>query len=107
MADIRHQSSVLDLDALLHRIPELIRRIVQFEALSIYLLDERRSELRIAYSVGYPEGVADHVRLAVGEGLVGSAVELRSTIISNDLEHEARYLKVVPGMSSTVVVPPG
>jgi sigma-B regulation protein RsbU (phosphoserine phosphatase) len=101
----RQVTSVLDLDALLHRIPELIRRLVTFEALAIFLLDDRRAELRIAYAVGYPEGSVERIRLAVGQGLVGSAVEKREPIISNDLEHERRYVNVVPGMVSTVVVP--
>jgi sigma-B regulation protein RsbU (phosphoserine phosphatase) len=101
----RQVTSVLDLDALLRRIPDLIRRLVQFEALAIFLLDDRKSELRIAYGVGYPEGAAGEVHLKVGEGLVGAAVERREPVISNDLEHEGRYVKVVPGMVSTVVVP--
>ena len=102
----RQVTSVLDLDALLHRIPDLISRIVQFEALAIFLLDDRKSELRIAYSVGYPAGASEEIRLPVGEGLVGWAVQHREpVIISHDLCHDPRYVRVVPGMASTVVVP--
>ncbi len=62
----RQVTSVLDLDTLLARIPELVRRLLRFEALAVFLLDDRRGELRIAYSVGYPEGAGDRVRLRVG-----------------------------------------
>jgi sigma-B regulation protein RsbU (phosphoserine phosphatase) len=101
----RQVTSVLDFDALLHRIPELIRRIVQFEALAIFLLDDRKSELRIAYSVGYPDGASDEILLPVGHGLVGTAVAERKPQISNDLTHDPHYVSVVPGMASTIVVP--
>ena len=52
----RDVTSVLDLDELLPKIPELIGRLTKFQAFAVYLLDEPRQELRVAYSVGYPEG---------------------------------------------------
>ena len=53
----REVTSVLDLEELLAKIPQLIARLTRFSAFSVYLLDERRQELRIAYAVGYPEEV--------------------------------------------------
>src|SRR4029077_19097565 len=51
----RQVTAVLDLDDLLARIPELIGRLIAFDAFAVYLLEERRGELRVAYSRGYPE----------------------------------------------------
>src|ERR1700752_1926586 len=70
----REVTSVLDLEELLQKIPELISRITKFKAFAVYLLDPKRSELTIAYSVGYPPDVARTLRMKVGEGLVGAAV---------------------------------
>ena len=53
----REVTSVLDLEELLAKIPQLIARLTRFSAFSVYLLDERRQDLRIAYAVGYPEEV--------------------------------------------------
>ena len=50
----RQVTAVLDLDELLAQIPKLIARLIEFDAFSVYLLDERRGEMRGAYSVGYP-----------------------------------------------------
>ena len=50
----REVSSVLDLDALLERIPKLISRLTNFTVFSVYLLNSS-GELSIAYAVGYPE----------------------------------------------------
>jgi len=101
----RQVTAVLDLDDLLSQIPGFIARLIRFDAFAVYLLDEHRGELRIAYPVGYPEGVAAQVRLRVGEGLVGSAVAARRPILAADLAAEGRYLGLVPDMRSAIVVP--
>ena len=54
----REITSVLDLDELLPKLPLLIARITKFNAFAVYLLDPKRDELSIAYSVGYPETAA-------------------------------------------------
>ena len=70
----REVTSVLDLDELLRKIPELIARLTHFRAFAVYLLDAEKNELTIAYSVGYPDEVARTLRVKVGHGLVGTAV---------------------------------
>ena len=70
----RDVMSVLDLEELLARIPQLIAKLTRFNAFSVYLLDEQRQDLRIAYAVGYPEDAAAAQRLTVGQGVVGAAV---------------------------------
>ena len=49
---------MLDLEELLEKIPQLIARLTQFSAFSVYLLDEKRNELKVAYAVGYPREIA-------------------------------------------------
>ena len=100
----RQVTAVLDLDELLAKIPILIGRLISFEALAVYLLDERRSELRAAYTVGYPPS-DDPPRLALGDGLVGAAVASQQPLVVNDLGSDPRYVEFVPGMASEIVVP--
>jgi sigma-B regulation protein RsbU (phosphoserine phosphatase) len=100
----RQVASVLDPDDLLHQIPRLIGRLISFEAFAVYLLDERRGELRIAYDVGYPEAEKPR-RLRLGKGLVGVAVESEQPVLVNDLKTDPRYIEFVPGMNSEIVVP--
>src|SRR6187200_3376762 len=71
----REITAVLDLEELLAKIPQLIARLTKFSAFSVYLLDEKRQELRIAYAVGYPDAALLNMRLRVGQGVVGAAVE--------------------------------
>ena len=101
----REVTSVLDLDELLAKIPQLIARLTRFSAFSVYLLDERRQDLRIAYAVGYPEEVLPHLRLSVGQGVVGAAVQEGRPILINDIRQEPRYKGPLRNMLSQLAVP--
>ena len=101
----REVTSVLDLDELLAKIPQLIARLTRFSAFSVYLLDERKQDLRIAYAVGYPEEVLPHLRLPVGQGVVGAAVEEGRPILVNDIRKEPRYKGPLRNMLSQLAVP--
>ena len=98
-------TSVLDQDELFKKIHELLGRLIPFDAFAVYLLHPTRPELSIAYPFGYPEGVAEQVRLQVGEGLVGTAVAERRPVLSHDVQSEARYKNLVPGIRAALVMP--
>src|SRR5436190_9042420 len=101
----REVTSVLDLDRLLHRIPELIARLIKYQAFAVYLLDSKRNELAVAYSVGYAPELARTLRLKVGEGLVGAAVAEGRPVLVNDVHADPRYVEAVAGSSAELVVP--
>jgi phosphoserine phosphatase RsbU/P len=100
----REVTSVLDLEELLAKIPQLIARLTKFNAFSVYLLDEKRQELRIAYAVGYPDA-QPNMRLRVGQGVVGAAVEEGRPILVNDIRQEPRYMGPLRNMLSQLAVP--
>jgi phosphoserine phosphatase RsbU/P len=100
----RRVASVLDIDELLRQIPRLIGRLISFEAFAIYLLDERRGELRTAYTIGYPESGEPAV-LKPSMGLVGTAVRNEQPLLVNDVASDPRYVETVPGVQSELVVP--
>src|SRR6478735_9206150 len=99
----RQVASVVDFDELLQRIPELIRRLIQFDAFAVYLLDEKRGELRIGYAVGYPD-VPDF-RVKLSEGIVGQVVATKQALVLDDVTADPHYIEVVPGMASSIAVP--
>jgi sigma-B regulation protein RsbU (phosphoserine phosphatase) len=72
---------------------------------SVYLLDERRQDLHIAYAVGYPEEVVRTFRLQVGQGVIGAAVAEKRPMLVDDVDNDPRYLKIVPGVHSQLAVP--
>src|SRR6185369_16391256 len=101
----REVTSVLDLADLLEKIPQLIAQITRFSAFAVYLLDESRQELHIAYAVGYPDDVVRTLRLKVGQGVVGAAVEQGRPILVNDIGKEPRFMGPLRNMVSQLAVP--
>jgi sigma-B regulation protein RsbU (phosphoserine phosphatase) len=101
----REVTSVLDLADLLAKIPQLIAQITRFSAFAVYLLDEERQELHIAYAVGYPDDVMRTLRLKVGQGVVGAAVEQGRPILVNDIGKEPRFMGPLRNMVSQLAVP--
>ena len=96
----RQVASVIEFDELLQRIPELIGRLIPFDAFAVYLLDERRGDLSIAYAVGYPDA---GFKLQASEGIVGQVVATQQAMVLGDVSLDPHYIEVVPGMSSTSI----
>lgn len=101
----REVMSVLDLEELLAKIPQLIARLTRFSAFAVYLLDDAHEELRIAYAVGYPESARETQRLRLGQGVVGAAVQEGRPILVNDIRREPRYQGPHRNMLSQLAVP--
>ena len=101
----REVSAVLNVDELLRRIPRLIARLTSFTVFSVYMLDERRQDLRIAYAEGYPLDLVLNFRLKVGQGIVGAAVAEQKPILVNNVHEDPRYLGLVSGVNAQLAVP--
>src|SRR5262245_43479391 len=101
----REVSAVLDVDELMRRIPRLIAKLTSFTVFSVYMLDESRQELRIAYAEGYPLDLVLNFRLKVGQGIVGAAVAEQKPIRVNNVHEDSRYLGLVPGANAQLTVP--
>ena len=87
------------------QIPRLIGRLISFDAFAVYLLDERRGELRIGVLGRLSgRGRADPAE-ARATGLVGAAVASEQPLLVNDVHADPRYIEFVPGMDSELVVP--
>lgn len=100
----RQVASVIDFDTLLQRIPELIGRLIPFDAFAVYLYDEKRERLTIAYAVGYPADTTGFT-IASTEGVVGRVVRTLDAVVIGDVAGDPDYVSVVPGMASTLAVP--
>jgi sigma-B regulation protein RsbU (phosphoserine phosphatase) len=99
----RQVASVIDADELLPRIPELVGRLIPFDAFAVYLYDEKREELTVAYAVGYPD--TSRIRLRLHQGVVGRAVASEQAVALGDTSTDPGYIAVVPDMRSTLAVP--
>ncbi|MFN7934216.1 MAG: GAF domain-containing protein [Bryobacteraceae bacterium] len=97
-------SSILAVDELLRRIAEAMRKLVNFDAFNILLVDEQQKVLRNRFSMRYDQRVEiDNIPL--GNGITGAAVEAREPVKVNDTLTDPRYIASHPDIQSEVAVP--
>jgi len=101
----REVTSVLDLDELFEKIPQLLSRLTAFKAFAVWLVDEKRQDLRIAYAVGYPDDVKRSFRLAIGQGIVGTVVAEGRSLVVDDVLADPRYVGHMTDVRSQIAVP--
>lgn len=97
-------SFTLDLDELMARIAEVVKRAIDYEVFAILLLNEKTRELRVRFSIGHPE-LVQNLRIKVGEGIVGRAAESRRAVLVNDVRADPAYIPSLPSVRSELAVP--
>ncbi len=98
-------NTTLDLDTLLTRVAEVVRRVLDFEIFAILLLHEKRQELRPRFQIGHIPGAVEGLRIKVGAGVTGKAVERREAVLVNDVSEVEFYISAHPGVRSELAVP--
>jgi phosphoserine phosphatase RsbU/P len=98
-------NTTLDLDTLLQRVAEMVKRVIDYEIFSILLLNERAQELRFRFQIGHLPEVAERIRVKVGEGVTGRAVQERTAILVDDVSKDTDYIEAVPRVRSELAVP--
>ena len=97
-------NSTLEMDKLLARVAELVRQVIEYEIFAILLLNERTHELRMRFQIGHTPEV-ERMKIKVGEGIVGTAVEQRRSVLVDDVRTEPRYINAHPLVRSELAVP--
>src|ERR1051326_1974235 len=98
-------NTTLDLDTLLQRVAEVVKRVIDYQIFSILLLNERHQDLRFRFQIGHLPEVAERIRVKVGEGVTGRAVKERRTILVDDVSKDQSYIEALPRVRSELAVP--
>src|ERR1700733_13572197 len=93
-------NTTLDLETSLRRVAELVRKVIDYEIFAILLLNEHHQELYVRFSVGYPPGVAERLRVKMGHGVTGRAAQTRQTVLVPDVTTEESYIEALPNVCS-------
>jgi phosphoserine phosphatase RsbU/P len=101
----REISSILDVEELLRRAAELVKRVIDYQILSILLYDEAQHVFRHRLDVKHGQRVQGKLRVAATEGLVGAAASLREPVLAPDVSTDPRYLMVNPETRSELAIP--
>ena len=98
-------ASILELDPLLERVGQLLRRLIDYQMFSIMLLDEKGETLITRYAWRFGSVHAPMRRIAIANGLVGAAVREWRPINVADVRKDPRYLPMNEETRSELVVP--
>src|SRR2546427_7180368 len=101
----RETGSILEVEELLRRAAEQIKRVIDYQILSIMLYDEEQKIFRHRLDVKHGQRVQGKLRVAASEGIVGAAATLREPVLVPDVSVDPRYLMINPETRSEVAIP--
>ncbi len=101
----REFTSILDLPMLFTRIGELLRRLLDFQFFTIWIINENDGVLESRFSTRFGEPVELHERLPVNRGLVGEAIEGGKLVHAPDVRKDPRYHMQNKETRSELIVP--
>jgi sigma-B regulation protein RsbU (phosphoserine phosphatase) len=95
----------LDLDEVLSHTALLIKRHIDYEFFGVLLLDETGSYLSHRFAIGYPPGLAENLRIPVGQGITGTAISTGQPVRVSDVSQDPRYINAIESVKSELAVP--
>jgi len=101
----RELSSILNVDELLNRIAELLRRLIDYQMFSILLVDPSGEKLQHRFSLRFRENINLKHEVPLGRGIVGHAVETKQAVLVPDVKKDPRYVEANPETRSELAVP--
>jgi sigma-B regulation protein RsbU (phosphoserine phosphatase) len=105
LLEISHEfSAVLDLKPIMEKVAVLVRRLIRYDALSIFLLDTEAGLLRPYLSVRHDQRIGLG-NVPVTNGIIGAAVRSAAPVLVADTERDKRYLPALEGIRSELAIP--
>lgn len=101
----REITSILDPDDLLERIGQLLKRVIDFHMFTILLWNDRTQLFEHRFSSRFGERVTRERTIALGEGLIGTAAQLREPVLAPDVRKDSRYVEANPEVRSELAIP--
>lgn len=101
----RELTSILDLDALLERVGQLLRRLIDYQMFSVWLVNETDKVLENSFAIRFGERFVPEEKLPLDRGLVGAAIAERRLVHAPDVRKDARYYPVNQETRSEITVP--
>ena len=101
----RELTSILNLDELLGRIADLVRKLIDYQMFSILLLDASGEKLQHRFSLRFNENIHLKHEIPLGRGLVGAAAASMQAVLVPDVSKDPRYIEANPETRSELVVP--
>ncbi len=101
----REASSILDVEALLRRAAELVKRVIDYQIMSILLYDGAANLFLQRLAVKYGQSVQGKLRVSPTEGIIGAAASTGLPVRVADVTKDQRYVVANPETRSELAIP--
>lgn len=101
----RELTSILDVEALFVRISQLLRRIIDYQIFSIWLVNAEEQTLENHFTLRFGERTYPQEQLPLARGLVGAAITERKPVNVSDVRRDPRYYKLNDETRSELAIP--
>lgn len=98
-------SSPLEIEELLTETLELLKKVVEYSAGGVFLIDSGDSTIGSIATVGYSRDEDDRLQLKIGQGLIGSVATTGEAVIVPNVLEDPRYVNANDATRSEIVVP--
>ena len=95
----------LSLDEVLHNILMVLKKVVDFNAGGIYLINDQTGDVESITSIGYDKVLQADLHLKLGQGLVGYVARSGKPEIIPDTSQDSRYICARPETNSEIIIP--
>ena len=98
-------SGTLELDKLLEEILSSLRKVIDYSAGGVFLIEPEKMEIGSIFTVGYAEESAGKLQLKIGQGLIGQVAKTGEPVVVSDVSANEQYVKAHAQTKSEIVVP--
>ncbi|HKW87741.1 MAG TPA: GAF domain-containing SpoIIE family protein phosphatase [Candidatus Acidoferrales bacterium] len=101
----RETNSILDVEGVLRRAAEMVKRVIDYQIFSILLYDETERVFRHRLTVKFGQHIMERSVVSPHEGIVGAAATLRRPVVVPDVSFDPRYISINPETRSELAIP--
>ena len=101
----RETNSILDVEGVLRRAAEMVKRVIDYQIFAILLYDEATRVFRHRLNVKFGQHMQERSVVSPHEGIVGAAATLRRPVVVPDVSFDPRYISINPETRSELAIP--
>jgi sigma-B regulation protein RsbU (phosphoserine phosphatase) len=83
----------------------LIKRHVDYEMFGVLMADRDGAYLTHRFAIGYPPGLAENLKVPIGQGITGTAARTGHAVLVSDVSQDPRYINAIESVRSELAVP--
>jgi phosphoserine phosphatase RsbU/P len=95
----------LDLDEVLAHAAVLVKKYIDYELFGVLMVDKEGAYLTHRFAIGYPPGLAENLKIPVGQGITGTAARTGQPVRVADVSQDPRYINAIDSVRSELAVP--